>query len=190
MITSSSNPLFLFPYYIQMVTGLHGLHASIYSTHVSWVLTLGLQCPSPTCPLGFLPTRPSPLSWEDPPVHPPPSDSSPASFEAYQPLASYSSDHIASPQWSLGFVPLPAKLSVPKLWACSATPRDRLISWCIPTTAPSSHTRGSFHGLSPSLGKHTCSYYQVYFNFNVPFQFFFNCSPKILNHLLVQILKH
>lgn len=119
-------------------------HAFIYSICISWVLTMGLQCTPPTCPLCFLPIRPPPLPWEDPSIHPPASDCSNASPTAYlgtpTPLARYNSDHDTSLCWKARLSPhcLPDAISTLLLtWYSHLS--NELISWCVPNMSCCNH---------------------------------------------------
>lgn len=105
------------------------------------VLTMGLQWVSPTCPLCFLPTRPSPLPWEN--YHEPstsdPSPASPTASHTHLPAMILIMSQAATEK--LGWVPTVCQTWTPLLFSWLSCLSDRLIFKGTPNISHCNQTR-------------------------------------------------
>lgn len=152
------------------------MHSFTYSVYISWVLAKVLQCTSPTCPFFFLPTRPLPCPWEDPPINPPSSDpSSPPPLLARphsDPPASYSADHDTSLHQKVQLSPTACQTQYPQ--AAGLTLPPLVTDWFPYTFLP--YSTATTHiprcpGLSPSVERDRHFHFAGFIFFNVPFHF-------------------
>ena len=147
------------------------MHSFTYSIYISWVLAKVLQCTSPTCPFFFLPTRPLPCPWEDPPVNPPSSDPSSLLARLHSdPPASYSACHNTSLHRKAQLSPTACQTQYPQAAGLTLLP---LVTDWFPYTFPPilhcNHTHPQVpRALTLCWERQTFSFCCLYF-FNVPF---------------------